>query len=276
MKHVFCLFIITIICLFIFTPIACAVTVNILNAPSTITSDPLILTASISGAATGTNYLRVDVYKEGTSNYFGETFNSADWYSGSDGKQYLPISVQSGIFWNGTIQTRIGNPSTTDYDGTGNYRIRIRRYTSSGGQGSEDANNSSIPIAISLPTPTTNPPTATNVPTSITAPTLTKTSTPTKIPTIATAVASPTKTPVSKAVGKTPTPTKKNIPTAILGQQTKNQDSQSPTSTPSAKTLGVASFNLASVLIGLGVLCFIACGILLFRSYKRGDFFGNG
>ena len=67
---------------------AYAVTISITDIPSTITDAPFVLTASISGASAGTNYLRVEIFKDGTNNYFGETYNGSDWYSGGDGTLY--------------------------------------------------------------------------------------------------------------------------------------------------------------------------------------------
>src|SRR3989304_5438603 len=79
----------------IFNPVF-AVTVSITNFSSTINDQPFTVTASVSGANAGTNYIRTDLYKEGTQNYFGQTYNGSDWYGGSDGKQYFPISIESG------------------------------------------------------------------------------------------------------------------------------------------------------------------------------------
>jgi len=161
--------------LFFLSPLSVfAVSVSIINFPSTITVDPFSITASISGAASGTNYLRVDLYKEGTSNYFGETYNGSDWCSSSNGKEYLPVTIQSGKFWSGDIQARTGEISTSNYDGQGTYKIRLRRYTSSGGSNTTEADGSSVTITINIPTstpaptvvPTHPPPTSTSVPTS--------------------------------------------------------------------------------------------------------------
>jgi hypothetical protein len=255
---------------FAFPKSVLAVTVSITNYPSTIQADPFTLTASVSGAATGTNYLRVDVYKEGTSNYFGETYNNSDWYSGSDGKQYLPITIQSGIVWTGTIQARIGNPSSSDYDGQGSYRVRVRRYTSSGGSGSEDANSSSVPIVISFPTTTPTPPPATATP----KPTATDTPTPTQKSHTPTPTQKLTSTPSPVAsITKFPTVTQSASISASVGMRSRQQ---APTPklvasiSQSAQVLGVSDNTMGNIFIIMGgiVLC-IACGILTFRYKKR-------
>lgn len=164
-----------------------AVTVTITNSPSTVTSDSFTVNVSVLGASSGTNYIRIDLYKDGTSNYFGETYNGSDWYSGSDGKQYFPITIiNSKSTASASLQARIGIPNSSDYDGQGFYKMRIRRYTSSGGPGSEDANNSAVAVSISMPTPTpisTDSPTPTQVSTDPPAPTKTPTPVPTKSPT---------------------------------------------------------------------------------------------
>src|SRR3989338_7150057 len=101
---------------------ALAVTITISDYPSTITEDSFTITASISGATTGTNYLRIDLFKDGTTNYFGETFNNTDWYGGSTYSQYLAASMVSGITWSGSIQGRIGSPTSTEYEGSSGYK----------------------------------------------------------------------------------------------------------------------------------------------------------
>ncbi len=245
-----------------------AVTVSITSPspPITITNDSFTLTASISGAATGTNYLRVDVYKEGTTNYFGETFNNSDWYSGSDGKQYLPISVQSGVILNGTVQARIGSPTATEYDGSGSYRVRIKRYTSSGSAGSEDANNSSVAVVISIPTSTPSPtPTPTNAPTS----TPTKTPTPTPSPT-----PSPIPSLTITSAIATSSPTAIASVSGILGENTKEAKlaiSLSPSkSSNETKVLGATQTVWPVVLLVIGIILVVfACGILEKKKKKQ-------
>src|SRR3990167_369901 len=136
---------------------ALAITVTVSDYPQTITQDPFSITVSVEGAQTATNYLRVDLYKDGTKSYFVETYNGTDWYDGSDGKQYHPISIQSGQIWSGEVQARIGEPSSSKYTGPGTYKMRIRRYTASGGQGVENANDSSVSLTIDIPAPDPTP-----------------------------------------------------------------------------------------------------------------------
>jgi len=151
-----------------------AATITINNYPSQISTDPFDVEVYISGY-TGKNYLRIDLYKEGTTNYFGETFNGTYWYGDSDGVQYFSIE---GI--NSThLQGKIGNPTLTKYPGPGSFKLRIRRYTSSGNPASGDQ-QTAVEVQINVPIETPTPsPTPTLVPTSTPKP---PTSTPTPKP----------------------------------------------------------------------------------------------
>jgi hypothetical protein len=239
-----------------------AVSVAITNYPGTITDDSFTFTASISGASSGTNYLRVDVFRDQSSpNYFGETFNNIDWYSGSIYTQYLPITIQSGS-WSGIVQGRIGNPTSTQYDGTGIYKIRLRRYTGGGGYTASEANASAVVVSIVVPTATPTPMDPTLTPTP-------KILTPTKVPTqkinsSPTIKLSSTKTPMPKL---TPKPSKKvDKSKSVLGKMIK-QSEKDQTKNPSqevtaSKNVSGTPFQAIFVIVG-GVLLF-ACGILIF------------
>lgn len=134
-----------------------AVTLTTSNIPSSISDQPFNINVSISGAGAGTNYLRVDLYQNNTTNYFGETYNGTSWYGSSTGTQYFPITIVSGTTWNGTVQGRLGSPSSTDYPGPGAYKIKIRRYTSSGNAASDTQTPQDITITYVSPTPTPSP-----------------------------------------------------------------------------------------------------------------------
>lgn len=192
-----------------------AVTITIDSYPTTISSDIFNVTASVAGATNATNYLRADLYKEGTSNYFGETYNGSDWYSGSEGKSYFPILIQNASA-SATFQVQLGNPSSTQYLGPGTYKLKIRRYTSSGSASSNDTQDPvDIQITYSTPSPTTIPTTdPTQAPNST--PTPTKSATPIL-----------TKSP-------TPKPTKSPSPSPeVLGEEvTPSPYIENPTSTP--------------------------------------------
>lgn len=232
-----------------------AVSVTITNFPSSISSDSFTVNVSVLGASSGTNYIRVDLYKEGTQNYFGETYNGNDWYSGSDGKQYFPITIiDSKSTASASLQARIGVPNSSDYDGQGSYKMRIRRYTSSGGQGSEDANNSAVSISINVPTltsiPTNSPtPKPTNTPT----PTVKLTNTPTVI----------------KLISNTPTPTTINPSPdnkEVLGNATQSSNKSIEESKKENQIESTQNRNnfLPIIFILIGVVFLLACVIVFF------------
>lgn len=192
-------FILAVLFLVFFTSKADAVTVTINNPPSTISGSEFTLNVTVTGADAGKNYIRIDLYKDGTNNYFGETYNGSDWTRDSEGTKYFPVDITSGTAWTGDVKGRVGSPSTSEYDGQGSYKMRIRRYTSSGSLGGEDPNGSAEAISISAPTPTSTP-TPTQSPTNTPTPTPTPTSAPTPTPTKA---LTPTPT---KAKSATPSP----------------------------------------------------------------------
>lgn len=237
---------------------AYAVTVKITDYPQTITQDSFTITASVEGAQAGTNYLRVDLYREGTSSYFGETNNSADWYNGSDGKQYFSINIQSGQTWSGQVQARVENPPSSEYSGPGTYKIRIRRYTSSGNQGGEDANNSAVTttIDIAAPSPAFSPsPSQTSTH---------STSTSTKSPS-----PTPAKSPLSSPL-KSPVAAPKTSP-EILGESEASQvPSAQPSNTPSPtpKTESTKTTKVAVILTGSGVVIIGLCAVF-FLWYRK-------
>lgn len=218
-----------------------AVTTSILNVPSEITADPFTIVASVSGNISGTHFLRIDLFKENTTNYFGQTNNGSSWYGGSEGTQYFPITVTDG-FWSGSLQGKVGDPSLTEYPGPGSYRMRVRRYTSSGGSGNSDEQSVGVNISVNLPTPT---PTTASSPTNTPAPT--NSPIPTKIP---------TSKPTQKAVittlpAKKPTQTSDSLGT-VLGSE---EEEPSPTTVvkESSVVKGGAKITLVLGMLLLGV-----------------------
>ncbi len=130
-----------------------SVTTTLNPPPSVESNDPFLVNITVAGAGSGTNYLRIDLYKPETTNYFGETFNGTDWYNESLYTKYFAINVQQGSDWTGQIQARFGSPNSSQYDTGGTYKLRARRYTSSGSFNSTEANNSAVDINITMPVP---------------------------------------------------------------------------------------------------------------------------
>jgi hypothetical protein len=176
------------------TPVVAAVTVTLTNVPTVIGPNPFTVTATINGAGAGNNFLRVDLYKDGTSNYFAETWNDTAWYRGASGSGYKRVAIVANQAAVVDVTARAGTPSASEYPGPGVYKLRVRRYTSSGASASASA---SMDVEVNLdpisPTPTPSP---TIEPTGVPEPTAEPTATPTLTPTV-----EPTMTPIS------PTPT---------------------------------------------------------------------
>lgn len=247
--------------LFSFPQKADAVSVTVLNAPSTITQDTFTVTATISGALTGTNYLRVDLYKDGTTNYFGDTFNKTSWYNGSDGTQYFPVTIPDDLPV--TIQGRVGSPTTGEFDGTGNYKLRIRRYTKSGSSGSGDTIDS-VSVNIIFPTPTPTPIPITQEPTSL----------PTNKPTPTT---KPTSTSQVKSVLLTRTPTIEADAASTFGAVLGTMSANSFVTTIPTRVAGEADHRKTEIqllpllfILG-GFLLLASCGILIFSKSEKGQ-----
>ena len=148
------------------------------------------------------------------------------------------------------------------------------------------------PTPTVIPTPTKDPtPTPTTKPTSI--PTPTKTPTPTLTPTKAptptvksSSISTPTNFPTQSLDEQVAREGGDVLPTSVLGESTEsagnnispadNSQIKVSTSAKETKTLrvsqnqvGLGQNNLSKILIGIGAIFIIACGILAFRSYTR-------
>jgi hypothetical protein len=127
--------------------------VIIINSfPLRVSSLPFDLSLTINGAKNGTNYLRAEIFKDGTTNYYGETYNGKDWYSGNDGKNYFPVQINSSSV-SATIKVKSGEIEP------GAYKLKIKRYTASGNAASDeekevDVNFKNEVQATSIPTST--------------------------------------------------------------------------------------------------------------------------
>jgi hypothetical protein len=190
-----------------------AITFDIESYPTIInTSEPFNIKVSISGVNTGTNYLRVDLYKDGTFNYFGQTYNGTSWYTGSVWNSYFPVTV-SGATVSATIQARVGSPTVTQYPGQGYYKLKVRRYTSDSSYSFSNIVDVQITENLEtqtpIPTPTINPtstPISTIIPTILPTTSPTPSLIPTETPTI-TSTPTVNPTPISTPFSTiTPTP----------------------------------------------------------------------
>lgn len=156
--------------------------------PASISNQEFNVNLTITGAKAGTNYLRIELYKEGTTNYFGETFNGKDWYSGSDGLSYFPVNITNAST-SAIVKGRLGNPTGSEYEGAGNYKLKVKRYTSSGSAANDTHDPVDILVSYDIKTSTPNPtatqdispiPNQTHIPTNLPSPSVV--STPTLVP----------------------------------------------------------------------------------------------
>lgn len=240
-----------------------AVTLVYSNIPSTITSDPFNINVTIDGANPGTNYLRIDLFKEGTTNYFGETQIGSNWYQGSEGKQYHPITIGSDKIATASVTGRVGQPSLSDYPSPGDYYLRIRRYTEKGNPASSDDQapikvNITLPVASPTPSPEPSPkPTPSPSPSHVSivsvrpSPRTRILSTPRSIlSTVSAIVSSP----------------------EVLGDAKKINNFFSPTNTPvEATNSGSIAFPAGVLLVAGGGILSGAAGFLAYKNIKQKD-----
>ena len=121
--------------------------------PTTISTDDYTVDVTVS-APQGTSYIRLDLFKESTTNhYFGETYNGSEWYGGSDGTRYLALNISETKIATISVTGRVGEPDNSDYPGPGQYKLKARRYTSPGSYLWGDP----VTVELTKPLPTPNP-----------------------------------------------------------------------------------------------------------------------
>lgn len=133
---------------------AYAVILTYTNTPTSIGKDPFTIGVTIDGASAGTNYLRIDLYKEGSTNYFGETYNGSSWYKGSAGTLYFPLTIGEDKIATASVQGKVGEPTSGEYPGPGQYKLRVKRYTNSGNPASGDTQT---PVSVDITLPAISP-----------------------------------------------------------------------------------------------------------------------
>lgn len=123
------------------------------------------VTLSLQGQNNKTYYLEGAFKKEGSSNYFGLTWNDSSWvpYTASNFTILKPITTDQTGKWNGVVKVKIDQGSNL-FSGNGTYSLRLKRFTT-GGNGYW-AENSVIITVDSLPSPIPSPsPSTTPIPT---------------------------------------------------------------------------------------------------------------
>jgi len=251
-------FLLSVVVLFIFCSEIFGVNVSIQNYPEEIGNNDFEVTVLLEGAGTGSNFLRVDLFQEGTTKYFGETFNGNDWYGGSSGINYFPVEIAKNSSVSAILKARVGEPSYSKYPAPGDYLMRIRRYTASGNAGSaaQEPVRLRINIAVNTPTPEVKS-VAAEVEQDQNTPRPTPTPKPTKRPT-----PKPVKTSILK-----PSPKEKMVLTLDDEQESEETnivEDQNESNNESKKKLPLASIFLLAV----GALMLIYGGIYVFRELR--------
>lgn len=231
-------------------------------------------------------FLRGVFYKPGDNNYCGFTWNGSTWFSGpystqEQWKNFQKITITSNS-WNGKVRLKI-DPEDTGCKDSGEYKIKLQRFTLSGAGTFDDQNETSLSVTVPTATPTPSP-TQQNTPT----PKVTRA--PTQSPT----------TNLSQATSMTGTDTltikstmsdEENIARTKELLSDKNvyaTTSVSKTTKSTPKVLGKSitgdnekvkekaketeKKKKGNTFVYVGGLCLIlACGILLYQTYRNRD-----
>ncbi len=229
-----------------------------INSPD----DEIIITASASGLDNKTQYLEAVFTKlgEATSNYFGLTFNQkGEWYqyksspSTSDLSSYFYSLIPVNGTWSGQLSAKL-DLNDSGFKGSGVYAIKLLKFITSSPTSS---NIFSITVDVT-PIPSSTP-----IYTSQSTPI----STPTKSPAPASNAASATPKPSTPA----PSVVLDDIGSvgAVLGESSEDailnpSSNPSGTQNPKGKEIVLSSRenNIAKILISLGFVFILACGIL--------------
>lgn len=261
-KIVACLFIL--ISFLSFPTPVFAVTVAITDHPSEISDEPFSITVQISSAqADTTNYLRIDLYENGSISYFGYTYNGTDFYNGSDYKQYPTVSIGADGSASKIIEGRVDTTSG-NYKGSGDYMLRVRRYTGSGGYSAQEANAGAVSLKINITEPTPTP-TPTPTPQSSTSQSTSNTKSPT-----------PTPKATSTTTIKSPSPTSTKQSPQVLSASDQDSlllaslsaENTSPSPTPEATPSALSKTKVAGILAGSGIVL-IGLSISFYFWYHR-------
>ena len=133
------------------TPIY-AVSLAITDSPKEVKlNNEFTVKFSLTGAKAAINYFKIHISKDNSKASFSETWNGNNWYSGSNGKEYLQQNVSSNF--TGEIKGRI-----IEQIDPGNYKLSVKRYTASGSVASDDGSPVDLTLIVDqTPQPTSVP-----------------------------------------------------------------------------------------------------------------------
>jgi hypothetical protein len=278
-----------IILLFLYFPLTAFAAINFTIANPTVSiNDEIEVDASISGLITSSCsisgcYLQAGLrILDETKGFFGFTQNNSgeyvDYFSSPTSIEELKsklfnIIPASGT-WSGKLHLK-NNQESINYVGPGQYALKFRRF--SGNSTSATSGDSNVvTVALVLPQPTlTSTPTPTSAsqnPTNTSTPTTSKnpTSAPTKIP--ASNVAIPTGK-ISGSISPSKITNQKNV----LGESITSSVSAEPTKEiqKEVRVLSASKNRISQILIGIGFVFLITCGIVAGVQKVRKDKFFN-
>jgi hypothetical protein len=234
------------------------------NKDTLLGDEDLNIVASPSGFASDEQfYIKGAFYQDISSpNYFGYTKNGDNWIKNSDSVVNQKLVKLNE--WDDSLTTKV-DFLDSGYKGEDSYKFKIGFYyiTSGGKTSSVNWSSNNVDIMVNEPDPTPTPdlsPVETLTPTANPVAVLIK-STPT-----------PTFKPAATTTLK-PSPTTMKVliatKTTVLGISSKSAEIQNPTSTVQPIRIASASKNnlLAEILISLGIVFLLACGIVFSYPY---------
>ena len=126
--------------------------------------DPIPVSVLIQNLDPNTKYfLKAAFFKEGSTNYFGLTQVGNNWVkNGSTFDTQYDITTDGSGNWEGELNIR-NDPSDSGYPGTGDYQLKIGRYSPSG-SGPTWSNSLSVILEAKKTTPSTTSNTAAPTP----------------------------------------------------------------------------------------------------------------
>ncbi len=122
---------------------------------------------SLQGQGNKTYYLEGAFKKENSSNYFGLTWNDAEWikYTTSSFITLKSITTDQAGKWSGVLKSKLDSGSNL-YTGGGSYIFQLKRFTTSGSASWSDNSVTINVISNSTPSPSPTSPPLTPIPSS--------------------------------------------------------------------------------------------------------------
>lgn len=197
-------------------------------------------------------YIKGAFYKEGSTNYFGYTKNNDSWIkNGETTTSQRQVKIGE---WDGKLLAK-SDFSDSGYQGEGEYRLKVGFYylTSSGNPSSVNWSSNSVLLSISEPdpteTPTPSPLPETNSPE------------PSLRPSVTSQITITSPILLSKSVSLRPT--KKPMKSLVLAQASKDVENKE-----TIKEENQLKY-IPGILILLGSIFIITCGILVYRKRRK-------